>query len=209
MVKKTPTKLRRQCNADDVGALVRWMGDTYKVSIVDKATAPEMKLAAAVLEALGVLDGAVFLRDYSTYLFGKVYLPWKPGSTTNLGGEIVTIAHEYGHAFQDQRAGRGLEFEVDYLDTAKRAVIEAECYALGACLAIRYPTAFTSAPSQVALAILAFRSGYGSIPVAHVNKFAAELNRRVDEYRLNGQPFNLHLRRVTNLLDRRLVRRHW
>jgi len=207
--KTTPAlfKLNRAPTKADVTAVCNWMFTLYGVPLVDKRSAPEMRLVASVLHTFGILEPDEFMERFSTYLFGRVYLPFRPGTTTDPASEIITIVHEYGHAFQDKRAGKGLEFEIDYLDTKKRAVIEAECYALGPCLSIRYPFSFVQPEVQVARAIGSFRTGYGAIPASHLAIFDRELRRRVDQYRRDQQPFNQHLRDVTNLLDRLLVRR--
>jgi hypothetical protein len=202
----TPIKLHKAPTKDDVLYVCGKMHDLYEVPIIFKLTAPEMKIIGAALEAFGVLDADDFLSRFSTYLFGRVYLPFIPGTTGVYGSELVSIVHEYGHAFQDARAGAGLEFELDYCNTAKRAVLEAECYALGACLAIRYPESFQPEEQQVAVAIRAFDTSYGWLPEAARLKFRSELSRRVVAYRKNQQPFNAHLRSVTNILDGRLLR---
>ncbi len=207
--KKAPAlfKLNRVPTNADVTAVCNWMFILYSVPMVDKRSAPEMKLVASILHTFGILEPDEFMERYSSYVFGRVYLPFKPTTTGQPGSEILTIVHEYGHAFQDRRAGKGLEFEIDYLDTKKRATIEAECYALGPCLSIRYPFSFVQPEVLVARAIGSFRSGYGAIPASHLAIFDRELRRRVDQYRDDQQPFNQHLRDVTNLLDRMLVRR--
>lgn len=209
MTARNLTRLHRVPADDDVLAFAAEMQRVYNVPIVDKRSAPEMRFVASALEALGVLDSYAFLQSYSTYLFGRVYLPWKPGTTGDPSREIITIAHEYGHAYQDRRAGPMLEFEIDYLDTGKRAVLEAECYALGPCLSIRYQgiaAGGMAVQGQIDRAVLSFRTGYGRIPAADIEKFRTELTWRVERYERNWQPWNAHLRTVTGWLDRRIAR---
>lgn len=195
---KIPTK-------DDALTVANVMVRSYNVPIVHKPSALEMKIVAGALETFGVLKAKDFLTRFSTYIFGRVYCPRKPG-TGNSAGEIVMLVHEFGHAYQDNRAGPGLEWELDYCDPGKRAVIEAECYALGCCLAIRYPFSFVSAEEQARIAKAAFSTSYGNMPRAAISRFDAELDSRVLRYRQDQRPFNLHLHRVCALLDGRLVR---
>lgn len=198
-IHKIPTK-------DDALTVANVMVRSYNVPIIYKPTAAEMKIVAGALEAFGVLKANDFLTRFSTYIFGRVYLPFKvtdaPGAVA-----IMSLAHEYGHAYQDNRAGPGLEWELDYCDPMRRAVLEAECYAIGACLAVRYPYSFTPAGQQVSAADASFRSSYGSMPEQAKRRFLSELESRVKQYRLDQRPFNLHLHRVCGILDGRLVRR--
>ena len=204
----TKTALHRMPTNADVRFFCASMKRSYpRVSIADKASSGWMRFAAWALETFGVIDGDTFLKLYSTYLFGTVYLPFKPGTRASPASELLIIAHEYGHAYQDRKAGPALEWEIDYLDTTKRAVIEAECYAIGACMAIRYPGSFLHQDRQCQDAVDAFRTSYGRIPQRDINRFITELYSRVNTYSVTQRAFNLHLQRVTNCLDQRLMRK--
>jgi hypothetical protein len=62
-----------------VRAFWDFMTREYGSRAISKANAVEMKLAAQALGLMGVLDTEAFLRDYTTTIGRRIYVPFEPG----------------------------------------------------------------------------------------------------------------------------------
>jgi hypothetical protein len=103
----------------------------YGTRAIAKANAVEMKLAAQALGLMGVLDAEAFLRDYTTTIGRRIYVPFEPGREDggwSLWGQLAVCVHEHQHVEQLDRDG-WLKFAGKYLlSSAGRAAYEAEAY---------------------------------------------------------------------------------
>ena len=103
----------------------------YGTRVIAKANALEMKAAAYALGLMGVLDAEAFLRDYTTTIGRRIYVPFEPGRDADgwsLWGQLAVCVHEHQHVEQLDRDG-WLKFAGKYLlSSAGRAAYEAEAY---------------------------------------------------------------------------------
>lgn len=115
---------------DQVWAFWRFMQDHFHTSVINKNSALEMQLVARGLEALGVQSKDRFLKNFTTTIGRRIYMPFEVGSPKggwDLWHQIVICVHEHQHVVQHDR--EGLSYEVSYLaDRAARARWEAEAY---------------------------------------------------------------------------------
>ncbi|MBZ0232730.1 MAG: hypothetical protein K8M05_10405 [Deltaproteobacteria bacterium] len=122
--------MSRNLEPEDVRAFWKFMQDHYGTSVIAKDDATSMKAIATLLEALGVMDREIFLRDYTTTIGKKIYTPFEVGVAQpgwDLWQQIVVCVHEHQHVVQHVRDG--LAYEAGYLaDTSTRARHEAEAY---------------------------------------------------------------------------------
>lgn len=103
----------------------------YATRVIDKSNAAEMRLAAAFLERIHVLDAASFMERFTTIIGRRIYAPFTPGIATprhSLWSQIVVCTHEHQHVEQHDREGK-IRFSSRYLlSPAARAAYEAEAY---------------------------------------------------------------------------------
>jgi len=113
-----------------VRALWRHMMRLYKSSVFEKRRAPEMYLVAEALARLGIADREGFMREWSTTLGRRIYVPFTIGVAANsdaLWNQIVTAVHEHQHVAQYEADGLG--FMGSYLlSDAARAKYETDAY---------------------------------------------------------------------------------
>jgi hypothetical protein len=117
--------------ADIVRAFWSFMTREYRTSVIAKANALEMKIAAFALGQMGIVDADTFLRSFSTTIGRRVYVPFAPGQATaewSLWHQVTVCVHEHQHVEQLGRDG-WLKFGAKYLlSTAGRAAYETEAY---------------------------------------------------------------------------------
>jgi hypothetical protein len=113
----------------EVAGLWAHMTDHFGTRVIDKSEAVEMRLAARLLDAVGIVDRKRFLAAFATTIGRRIYLPFQigRGNEAQLWHQIVVCAHEHQHVVQRDR--RGLRFELAYVtDRTERARIQAEAY---------------------------------------------------------------------------------
>lgn len=118
-------------NGDEASEVVRALWDfmtrEYGTRVIAKANAVEMQLVAQALGLIGVLDPEAFLRDYTTTLGRRIYVPFEPGRATegrSLWGQLAVCVHEHQHVEQLDREG-WFKFAGKYLlSSAGRAAFE-------------------------------------------------------------------------------------
>jgi hypothetical protein len=113
-----------------VRGLWRYLGRLYKSNVFEKRRAPEMYLVAEALARLGIADREAFMREWSTTLGRRIYVPFTIGvgsSSDVLWDQIVSAVHEHQHIVQYEADGLG--FMGSYLlSDAARAKYETEAY---------------------------------------------------------------------------------
>jgi hypothetical protein len=114
-----------------VRAFWDFMSHEYSTTVVDKAGAVEMQVAAWGLGLMGILDAKTFLRRYTTTIGRRIYVPFDPGiphEDWGLWEQIGVCVHEHQHVVQLDREGWVL-FAGKYLGSkAARAAYEVEAY---------------------------------------------------------------------------------
>lgn len=127
--------------ADEVRTFTAWMAAQCRARVFDKRSAPEMRVAAVVLQVLGVQRPEYFLSNSATTLplpgpngaIASIYLPYVPGVGTDvwpLDVQVAAIIHECEHALQYARDGApGMTWR--YV-TLPRALVEYEVEARAA-----------------------------------------------------------------------------
>jgi hypothetical protein len=134
-----------------------------------------MKIAASFLNTFGIMDAEEFLKKFSTYLLGKVFIPFVLGAGNFLLDQIVTICHEFTHADQDRKAG-GLRFEWDYATSEeRRAFLEADGYAAGLFIKQRYTRLPWNWPTQKQYFSSMFKKGYDIKSEKAMKNFNAQI----------------------------------
>ena len=107
------------------------MTDHFHSAVVDKSSAPEMRLVSRALSTLGILDATTFLTKYATTLAHRIYLPFEPGVAVpgwSLWTQIEVCVHEHQHVVQYDLLG-AVAYGARYLtSSAQRARLEAEAY---------------------------------------------------------------------------------
>lgn len=118
-------------SADTVQAFWAYMSEAYGSTIVPKATASEMKLVAAFLDALKIQDEETFMKRFTTTIGKRVYTPFEigvPNEFYSLWGQVRVCVHEHQHVEQGEREGWA-EFDIKYVTSASfRAGFEAEAF---------------------------------------------------------------------------------
>ena len=113
----------------DVRAFWDFMTQHYGTSVIDKRDAVSMKIVARILDAVGVVDRDSFLRQFTTTIGRRIYIPFviADASTLDLWSQIVLCIHEHQHVVQHDKLG--VRYELTYLASkADRARYEAEAY---------------------------------------------------------------------------------
>lgn len=116
--------------AQTTRALWRAMNAHWATKVIAKGRSPLMKLAAAGLQLVRIMDRDTFMNRYTTVIGRRIY-PWftlGEGSAKDLWYQIVVGVHEHQHVVQANRDGV-TGFSLPYLvSTRRRALIEAEAY---------------------------------------------------------------------------------
>lgn len=112
-----------------VKQLYATMAQMYDTQIADKSDSKEMKLVAAFLNAIGVMDSKDFLTKFATTIDHRLYLPFTPGSDkVPLLAQAMTCAHEHQHVVVMEDEGYAT-YHLHYVASpAMRAMYEARCY---------------------------------------------------------------------------------
>jgi hypothetical protein len=113
-----------------VRALWRYMMRLYKTNVFEKKRAPEMYLIAEALARLGVADREGFMKEWSTTLGRRIYVPFSIGVASGsdaLWDQIVTAVHEHQHVVQYEADGVGF-MGAYLLSDAARAKYETDAY---------------------------------------------------------------------------------
>jgi hypothetical protein len=139
------------------------LSQTYHSTVLAEPDSAEMRVAAKVLEGLGIVDGEKFLAEYATTIGHRIYVPFVPGvftRTWTAWGQLTTGVHEHVHVTQFDDHG-ALPFTVRYLTSLSgRAMLEVE--ALRTNLELHY-WRFGTLPNLDHMAANALR-GYGLRP---------------------------------------------
>lgn len=106
----------------------KYMGRAYRFEVIDKSEAAEMRLVSWALDAMRIQDQKDFLKNYTTTLGNRVYVPFEIGKGTQkqLVGQIITCTHEAQHVAQYRR-DRSFMFKY-LLSDSSRALYEADAY---------------------------------------------------------------------------------
>lgn len=118
---------RRAISADLTRAFWGFMCGRYGTTVVEKASAAEMRALGAALALFGVIDAKDFLGRYTTTLGTRIYPCFEVGAGTaaERARQVGTCVHEHVHVRQFRRG----PFPAEYvLDGSKRALFEAEAY---------------------------------------------------------------------------------
>ena len=113
----------------DVRAFWDFMTQHYGTSVINKQDAIAMKVVARVLDTLGIVDRDSFLKEFTTTIGRRIYIPFTIGdaSPLDLWSQIALCVHEHQHVVQHDKLG--LRYELTYLASkADRARYEAEAY---------------------------------------------------------------------------------
>ena len=113
-----------------VRGLWRHLTRLYKSTVFEKRRAPEMYLVAEALARLGIADREAFMREWSTTLGRRIYVPFTIGVGSNsnaLWDQVVTAVHEHQHVAQYEADGLGFMGSYLLSDTA-RAKYETDAY---------------------------------------------------------------------------------
>lgn len=108
----------------------KFMQKYYDVTVADKTDSNFMKLVGWFLGAIGVLDKEAFLKQFTTTINQKIYIPFKIGEGTDaeLWGQNKVLVHEVIHAQQAKKEGI-LKYAYNYISNkTKRTEYEVEAY---------------------------------------------------------------------------------
>jgi hypothetical protein len=103
-------------SAQEVAAFTTWIAGRCHAQVFDKRSAPLMRVAAVVLQVLGIQQPDFFLSSSATTIplpgpngaIASIYLPYTPGVEVDdwiLDVQVGAIAHECEHALQYAREG--------------------------------------------------------------------------------------------------------
>lgn len=97
----------------------KYMAKTFDFTIQDKSEAIEMKLISNFICKFTPIDPTAFLSDYSTTIYGNVYIPYSIGSGNKqqLFSQIKTITHEAQHV---------ADFRSDVMDLVRYLAFESD-----------------------------------------------------------------------------------
>jgi hypothetical protein len=120
-------------NYQSLPALKKYLCKIYGTTVKYKPTASEMRALARLLDALGIADAGVWLKNYSTTLGRTIYLCRRLSDTTiHARDHAVILTHEHAHVWIMDQMGGEVPYDLAYLDGSQRAIIEARCYLAGA-----------------------------------------------------------------------------
>jgi hypothetical protein len=113
----------------EVRAFWKHMSDHFRSSIVRKSDATEMSFVGHFLGIIGVLSKDEFLRNFTTTIGRKIYVPFEVGDedSDDLWAQVKTCVHEHQHIVQS--LNEPITYATNYLlDKSARARYEAEAY---------------------------------------------------------------------------------
>jgi len=113
-----------------VRALWAYMTSCYGTRVIQRTDAVEMKVAAHLLNLIGVVDVKTFMTRSATTLGKHIYIPFKigvEGDHWSLWDQITTCVHEHQHIVQYKREGQTFMWKY-LLRSAARAHYEADAY---------------------------------------------------------------------------------
>lgn len=126
-------KLFQDLTPDEVRAFFKHMMLRFDAHLISKSDSVAMNTIALLLDKLKVLDKERFLKDFTTTLGHRIYIPFEvgiPSSGYDLWWQVVICTHECQHVYQfEHSTGSGLEFSWDYITSHElRAQYESEAY---------------------------------------------------------------------------------
>jgi hypothetical protein len=114
--------------SEDTQDLWHYMCQKYGTIVVNKASASEMRVIAAALSAMGIMDAKTFMKKYTTTIGDRIYPSFEIGDENGpvpLIWQVSACVHEHVHVRQFKEA----DFTVEYcLDSGKRTRFECEAY---------------------------------------------------------------------------------
>lgn len=154
-------KLFQDITPDEVRAFWKFMQARFGASVISKGDSVAMAAIGMLLDKLGVLDKDRFLKDFTTTLGRRIYVPFTLGEPSygyDLWWQVLTCTHECQHVYQfTESPGSGLEFAWDYISsTAQRAHYEAQAYTCNLELEWWRKKAFTHTPAQYAALLTSY-----------------------------------------------------
>lgn len=115
----------------NVSLLSEFLSRKYKTSYASRKDSLAMRAAAQFLTFFGaVKDPSEFLENYATTVGHTIYLPFDIGDFSKFPEwtQCTTLCHEHQHIVISNRMG-SFSYLWNYARSAKRSMIEAECYA--------------------------------------------------------------------------------
>jgi hypothetical protein len=106
------------------------MTNSYNTRVIQRVDAVEMKVAARLLNLIGVVDVKTFMARSATTLGRRIYIPFTTGIERDhwsLWDQITTCVHEHQHVVQYEREGQTFMWKY-LLRSAARAHYEADAY---------------------------------------------------------------------------------
>lgn len=115
----------------------------HRATISPKEQSSTQNALNVILRALGITEGDEYLTRYATVLWHpfqlrpKIWVPWNPatGGQGDWRARLVTLTHEATHCEQIAvkiaelgRSSGGWAFNVSYINSTKRADLEASAY---------------------------------------------------------------------------------
>jgi hypothetical protein len=164
---------------EEVKAFWQFMQQRFAASVISKSDSTAMAAVGLLLDKLKVLDRDRFLKDFTTTLGHRIYVPFEvgvPQAGYDLWWQVLTCTHECQHVHQfASSAGSGLEFSWDYLAShAARASYEAEAYTCNLELEWWRKKAFGRTPAQYAALLTSYGCDAADIAVV-TKRLALEL----------------------------------
>ena len=106
----------------------KYMGRAYRFKVIDKSNATEMRIVGWALDMMGIQNRKNFLKNFTTTVGNRVYIPFEIGKGTQrqLVQQVITCTHEAQHVAQYRRDH---SFLLKYLlSDSSRALYEADAY---------------------------------------------------------------------------------
>jgi len=198
-----------------------YMQKKYDTKVVNKKKSKLMRAVANFMDDFGIMSGKKFMNDFTTTLFGKIYVPFTIGdaNTKRLESQIAICVHEHQH-IQQNRRDNGYSRKYIF-NKAYRAYVEAEAYGANMELHFWYaghvldPVALAEKlydygckdkhirVAQKHLESMAITVKYGGVINDSSKTAIAWLNEYAAEYRGTGQAVALPTPRLQPLLLKR------
>lgn len=161
--KKQEMTVGERLSGDDVVAFYGYMKKKFGTMVIEKADAVEMRVVAASLALMGIMDVQKFLKKYATTVGNRVYVPFEVGSDeVSLVDQIALLVHEHVHVGQFEANG----FVPEYLlNSGKRALHECSAYRATMEM-VFYLTGRCPSPSKLAKGLKAYMCSDEDIAVA-------------------------------------------
>ena len=118
------------------------MAALYDASFINKEDSNLMKAVGLFLDTITVMDKEIFLKQYTTTFWGKIYLSYEVGEIPSsikdneklinqeFISQISTLIHELHHVLQFKQNPFIMPLEY-LLDHSKRAMFEAQAWSSG------------------------------------------------------------------------------